>query len=188
MIAPCTRPTPANAPAHATRPPSTPTPHPVTDGERARRTERALAAERRIGWAAYLLDDLIVIPGTGIRIGLDPLIGLVPFVGDAASGLMSAWIVLEAARFRLPKVVIVRMVMNALVDFGVGLVPFLGDLVDFGFKGNRRNLELFHRHALDPDADTTGSQALVIGVVLVVIGVVWLAVVLLANLLSTVVG
>jgi len=169
-------------------PPPPPAPYRVTDRERARRTERALAAERRVGRAAYLLDDVIRIPGTGIRFGLDPVIGLVPFVGDAVSGLMSAWIVLEAARFRLPRVVILRMVVNAALDFGVGLVPFVGDLVDFGFKGNRRNLELFHRHAVDPDAGTTGSKALIVGILLAVVGVVALVFVLLSNLLSTVIG
>jgi hypothetical protein len=165
-----------------------PAPYRVTDTERTRRSERALAAERRIGRAAFLLDDAIHVPGTPIAFGLDPLIGLVPFVGDVVSGLMSAWIVLEAARFHLPKIVIVRMVMNALVDFGIGLIPFVGDLVDFGFKGNRRNLQLFHKHAVDLDPDTRGSQALVIGAALAAIGVVWLLVVLLSSLLSTVVG
>ena len=165
-----------------------PAPYHVTRDERARRSERALAAERRIGRAAYLLDDLITIPGTPIGFGLDPLIGLVPFVGDAVGGLVSAWIILEAARFHLPKSVLVRMTLNALVDFGVGLLPFVGDLVDFGFKANRKNLELFHRHAVDQDANTRGSQAFLIGTVLVTIAVLWLLIVGLANLLSTVVG
>jgi hypothetical protein len=147
-----------------------------------------LAAERRIGSVAHLLDDLVVIPGTRARIGLDPLIGLVPFVGDAVSGLMSVWIVLEAARFRLPKIVMLRMVMNALLDFGLGLIPFLGDIFDFGFKGNRRNLQLFHRHAVDPGADTTGSKALVAGVLLVAVAIAWAVVALLVNVLSTVVA
>src|SRR5262249_7135238 len=108
--------------------------------------------------------------------------------GDAVSGLMSAWIVLEAARFHLPRIVLARMVMNALLDFVIGLLPFVGDLIDFGFKGSRRNLELFHRHAVELNPDTRGSQALVIGVLLVGVGIVWLTTVLLATLLSPVVG
>src|SRR4051794_7675580 len=103
------RPSPSTPPA----PPSQLSAYRITDTERTHRSERALAAERRIGRAAFLLDDLVRIPGTGMRLGIDPLIGLVPFLGDAVSGLMSAWIVLEAARFRLPKIVLVRMVMNA---------------------------------------------------------------------------
>jgi hypothetical protein len=153
-----------------------------------RRTQRAIAAEQRIGSVANLLDDLVPVPGTGSRVGLDPVLGLVPFLGDVVSGVMSAWIVAEAARFGVPGIVIVRMLINAGVDFAIGLVPFLGDLVDFGFKGNRRNLELFHRHALDPGADTTGSKALVIGTLLVALGIGWLIVVVLARILSTVVG
>ena len=65
---------------------------------------------------------------------------------------------MESARFGCRRIVLVRMVLNAAVDFLIGLVPFLGDVVDVGFKGNRKNLELFHRHALDPDADTAGSD------------------------------
>ena len=152
------------------------------------RERRALAAERRIGAAAHLLDDLVVIPGTKARIGLDPLIGLIPFLGDAITAVMAAWIIIESTRFGIPAVVIVRMLINAAVDFAIGLVPFVGDLVDFGFKGNRRNLELFHRHALDPDADTTGSTALVVGILLVFIGIIWLIAVVIARILSTVVG
>ncbi len=175
----------ADAPAIAIHPPA---PYRVTRDERAHRSERALAAERRIGRAAYLLDDVIAIPGTPIALGLDPLIGLIPFVGDAVGGLMSAWIILEAARFHLPKSVLVRMTMNALVDFGVGLVPFVGDLLDFGFKANRKNLELFHKHAVDQDPNTRGSQAFLVGSLLAVVAVIWLLVVLVGNLLSTVVG
>jgi hypothetical protein len=178
-------PPPSPTPTLAIHPPA---PYRVTDTERARRSERALAAERRIGRAAYLLDDVVSIPGTPIAFGLDPIIGLIPFVGDAAGALMSAWIVLEAARFHLPKIVIARMVVNGLLDFGIGLLPFVGDLVDFGFKGNRRNLELFHRHAVDQDPDTRGSKALMLSGVVLVIGVIWLLAVLLGNLLSTVVG
>jgi len=152
------------------------------------RVQRALAAERRIASAAHLLDDLVVVPGTGTRIGLDPVIGLVPFLGDAVTAVMAAWIVIESTRFGIPAIVIVRMLLNAAVDFAVGLIPFVGDLVDFGFKGNRRNLELFHRHALDPDADTTGSVALVVGVLLVFVGIIWLIGVVLARVLSTVIG
>ena len=161
----------SDAPALAIHPPAT---YRVTRDERARRSERALAAERRIGRAAYLFDDLVRIPGTPIGFGLDPLIGLVPFVGDAVGALMSAWIILEAARFHLPKSVLVRMSLNALVDFG--------------FKANKKNLELFHRHAVDQDPNTRGSQAFLIGTVLVTIAVLWLLIVGLANLLSIVVG
>ena len=128
------------------------------------------------------------IPGIGTRIGLDPVLGLVPFLGDAMTAIMGAWIVLESARFGVPPIVLVRMVLNTSIDFLIGLVPFVGDLVDFGFKGNRTNLDLFHRHALDPDADTSGSMALVAGLLLVIVGIGWLLLTLIGNLLSMVVG
>ena len=154
----------------------------------ARPSERLLAAERRIGAVAHLLDNLIAVPGTNARVGLDPIIGLVPFLGDITSGLMSAWIVIEAARFKLPRIVLLRMILNATVDFVIGLIPFVGDLFDLGFKANARNLELFHRHAVDPGASTSSSWAVVGGVALTFVGIIWLGVVLVSRVLSTVVG
>ena len=94
------------------------------------------------------------MPGTGQRVGIDPLIGMIPIIGDLTSAFMSAWIVLEAARFKVPGIVLVQMTIYAGVDFLIGLIPIIGDLFDLGFKANMRNLELFHRHAVDPGAST----------------------------------
>ena len=163
------------------RPPGS---HPGPAAGEGLRTERVLAAERRIGAVAHLLDDLVAVPGTRSRIGLDPIIGLVPFLGDIVTGLVAMWIVVEAARFRLPGIVLARMVLNASFDFLFGLVPFLGDLFDIAFKANTRNLELFHLHAVDPGADTSGSWAFVAGVVLVFAGVIWLGIQAISRLFS----
>lgn len=152
------------------------------------RTERVLAAERRIGAVAHVLDNLIRVPGTGQRVGIDPLIGFIPIIGDLTSALMAAWIVLEAARFKLPGIVLVRMILYAGVDFLIGLIPLIGDLFDLGFKANMRNLELFHRHAVDPGASTSGSWALVGGILLAFAGIIWLGFVLLSRFLSMVIG
>lgn len=152
------------------------------------RTERVLAAERRIGHVAHLLDDLVAVPGTNSRVGLDPIIGLVPFLGDIVTSLVAMWIVVEAARFKLPTVVLARMIVNAGVDFLFGLVPFLGDAFDLVYKANTRNLELFHIHAVDPGASTAGSTAFVVGVLLMFAGVLWVGIVLIGRLLSIVIG
>lgn len=152
------------------------------------RTERILAAERRIGYVAHLLDDLVAIPGTKSRIGLDPIIGLIPFVGDVVTSLVAMWIVLEAARFHLPGIVLVRMILNATFDFVFGLVPFLGDLFDMGFKANTKNLELFHDHAVDPGADTSGSWTFVAGIAAIFVAILWLAFQLLGRLVAAIFG
>ena len=159
----------------------------------ARRTPqdgRIRAAETRIRWLALLLDDLVEIPGTGRRIGLGPVIGLVPWIGDLVAAAPGAWLILEAARFRMPASVLGRMVVNLLVDLVVGMIPILGDLFDFGFKSNVRNLELFRRHASDPDASTADHRRFLAGLLLLVLGVVlllgWLLVTLLVRLDSIV--
>jgi hypothetical protein len=155
------------------------------------RDDRIRAAETRIRWLAVLLDDLIEIPGTGRRIGLGPVVGLIPGVGDVIAAAPGAWLILEAARFRLPRVVLARMVANLVVDLIVGAVPLLGDLFDFGFKSNLRNLELFRRHASDPDASTRDHRLFLGGLLLVVVGAVlavgWLFVSLLGWLDSFVI-
>ena len=138
------------------------------------RAERFRAAERRIGRVTHALDDLIAVPGTPVRVGLDPIIGLIPVVGDVVSGIVGAWVIGEAARFGVPRIVLGRMVVNLAVDLAIGAIPLLGDLFDVAFRSNTRNLALFRRHALEPDASTRGDQAFFVGLALLVVGVVWL--------------
>ena len=98
---------------------------------------------------ALLMDRSIRIPGTGIRFGLDPVIGfLLPVAGDAIGAIVSAYIVLVSVRYGLPKIVIARMVFNIAADFVVGSIPLVGDAADFVWKVNTRNLRLLNRYAL----------------------------------------
>ncbi len=156
------------------------------DPRTAARSAAVLAAERRIAWVARVLDDLVVVPGTNARVGLDPIIGLIPVVGDLVAAVIGAWIVLEASRFRVPGIVLVRMILNTFVDFVIGLIPLLGTILDFGFKGNRKNLELFHRYALDPGEDTGGHWAFVLGLLAVLVGLGWLGLLLAVRMFGAV--
>ncbi len=106
--------------------------------------DRALAALRK--WAV-LLDSAFQVPGTRFRFGLDPIMGLLPGAGDLVGGFFSVMILVHSVRLRIPKVVIVRMVINAALDLLAGAVPLLGHLFDAGFKANLRNLALLERHA-----------------------------------------
>ncbi|MEK0084828.1 DUF4112 domain-containing protein [Benzoatithermus flavus] len=101
---------------------------------------------RRLDLLAFLLDEAVRIPGTRWRIGLDGLIGIVPGIGDAVTGLLALYPVLEAWRYGAPAHLIARMLANLGVDVAVGAVPVLGDIFDVGFKANRRNVELLRRH------------------------------------------
>jgi hypothetical protein len=94
-----------------------------------------------------LFDSAFRVPGTQIRFGLDPIVGLIPGLGDMASPALAILIIWQATRVRVPKVVLVRMALNALIDAGVGAIPVVGDLFDFGWKSNDWNLALLDRHA-----------------------------------------
>jgi hypothetical protein len=138
------------------------------------RAERFRAAERRIGRVTRLLDELISVPGTSVKVGLDPVIGVIPVVGDAVAAGVGAWLIAEAANFGVPRLVLGRMVLNLLVDLGIGAIPLLGDVYDLFFRSNSRNLELFRRHALDPGASTRGERAFFVGLLLAIVGILWL--------------
>ncbi|HEX3427852.1 MAG TPA: DUF4112 domain-containing protein, partial [Candidatus Limnocylindrales bacterium] len=79
------------------------------------RADRYAAFERRFATVSRVMDELVAIPGTSVRIGLDPIIGLVPVVGDALSALVGFWLIAEAARFGVPRIVVGRMVANTVV-------------------------------------------------------------------------
>ncbi len=129
----------------------------------------ALATTRvsRARTLAQLLDSALPLPG-GYRIGLDPLLGLVPGLGDLAGAAMSGHIVLLAARLGAPASVVARMIGNVAIDTLVGAVPVLGDLFDAAWKSNLRNVALLERW-LDEPAGAQRSSALVIGVTLLVL-------------------
>lgn len=148
------------------------------------RSERFHSAERRIGRVTRALDELVEVPGTSIRIGLDPLVGLIPVVGDAIGAVVGIWVIAEAARFGIPRIVLGRMVVNLLLDLGIGAIPLLGDVYDVAMRSNSRNLALFRQHALDPEAPIRGHQAFFAGLVLAVVGIVWLLIVALGALLD----
>jgi hypothetical protein len=150
----------------------------------ASRAERFRAAEQRIGRVTRVLDELVGVPGTPIKVGLDPVIGLIPVVGDAVAAGVGAWVIAEAARFGVPRLVLGRMVLNLLLDLGVGAIPILGDVYDLFFRSNSRNLALFRRHALDPDASTRGERAFFAGLLLVIVGILWLAFVALGTIID----
>jgi hypothetical protein len=122
----------------------------------ARRVDNPQTLDALRRWAV-LLDSAFRIPGTGIRFGLDAIIGLIPGVGDLSTPAFAALLIVQAARMRLPLVVQARMVLNAALDMLIGLVPILGDLVDIGWKANLRNLALLERHARPGVAPARGD-------------------------------
>lgn len=117
---------------------------------------RGLEALRR--WAR-IFDSAFRIPGTQITFGIDPILGLVPGLGDVASPVFSLFFVWHGFRLGVPKVVLARMVLNALIDTGVGAIPLVGDLFDFGWKANAWNLALLERHAM-PGRPATSTDYL----------------------------
>jgi Domain of unknown function (DUF4112) len=127
--------------------------------------DRALAALRR--WAR-LFDSAFRIPGTRVSFGLDPLIGLIPGLGDLMSPALTLLILWHAAAMRVPKIVLVRMVVNAVLDAGIGAVPLVGDLFDFAWKANEANLKLLERHAI-AGARATSGDWLFVGLCLLVV-------------------
>lgn len=120
----------------------------------------------RLRRLAVLLDDSIPIPGTGYRVGVESIIGLLPGAGDLAGGAFSLYILLQAARMGVPRALLVRMATNLAIDVVGGALPILGDLFDAGFKANMRNLDLLERQLHRPVASTRSSRrfAILLGI------------------------
>jgi hypothetical protein len=105
----------------------------------------ASARLRRIKRLAWLIDAAFVIPGTRFRFGLNSIIGLAPGAGDALLGLLSFYIIIEAARLGVPGAVLARMAFNVAIEVVGGSVPILGDLFDMALKANVRNIGLLEQ-------------------------------------------
>jgi hypothetical protein len=118
-----------------------------TLASRAARKPEKVEVEQSLDRLSNLLDGLFRIPGTGWRFGLDAIVGLIPGVGDTLTSVASFYILAAGVRYRVPKVTLLRMGMNIAIDYLVGVVPFFGDLFDFVWRSNEKNMELIRQRA-----------------------------------------
>jgi hypothetical protein len=132
---------------------------------------------------ADLLDQRFTIPGTQIRFGLDPILGLIPGVGDIVANLTGSVILFIAAQYRLPKVVLLRMGVNIAVNAIIGAIPVFGDIFSIWFRSNAKNAALLERYARGETQSASTADwlfviafilALLVAVAGIVLVVAWL--------------
>ena len=104
---------------------------------------------RHLETLARLMDSQFKIPGTNFRFGLDALIGLVPGAGDISTFGISTFMLFIMAKNGASGFVMARMILNVLIDTLVGSIPLIGDLFDFGFKSNTKNIKLMREHYVE---------------------------------------
>ena len=121
----------------------------ITDKERAK---------KRLDRLAWYLDNSIQLPGLNVRFGIDPLIGLIPGIGDTIGAIMSSYILSEAARLGAPKSILLKMAFNIAVDALAGALPIFGDLFDFGWKANQRNARILGDYLDNPRETVVSSR------------------------------
>ena len=125
---------------------------------------------------ATVLDDSFTIPGTKMRAGLDPIIGVIPGVGDIIGGLIGIYFLWEASRQKLTADVIISMGFNILLEVIIGSIPFLGDIFDVTWKANLRNSELIDKYQHHKTETTVISTLIVWSIftvfVLIIVGLI----------------
>ena len=128
--------------------------------------EQRVELLRRI---ARTLDSAVPVPGTSFRFGLDPILGLIPGVGDLVSPLFTLGILFQARDLGVPRVVQLRMIFNVAIDVLTGFVPLIGDLFDFAWKANNRNMALLERHVYEEHTPSSGDWVFVVACVLLLL-------------------
>ena len=134
-----------------------------------------------------LLDNAFRVPGTSIRFGWDPIVGLIPWAGDVLTALFSCALIVQAHQLRVPKIVQLRMLMNVGIDVLVGIVPLVGDIADVFWKSNARNMALIERHAAQPQRATPGDWIFVAGILTAILLIAMIPVAVMYWLLHAVV-
>jgi Domain of unknown function (DUF4112) len=130
---------------------------------------------KRMRQLSRLLDSAIVIPGTKQRMGIDPILGLIPGGGDTVSAALSSYIIVEAALMGLPRSSLMRMVLNIALDTLVGSVPILGDVFDVFSKANLRNMQIIENHAKSPQPSARVDKLFIIALIAGLITLILLA-------------
>ena len=124
-------------------------------------------------WVAVIMDGLVRVPGTKYRFGLNPIIDLIPAVGDVSAAFISASVLLYAIRRGLPKLLLAKMGVNVLLNELVGIIPFVGSAFAFWFRCNKRNYDLLQSHIADPRPPRRGDWILifaVLGLLFLIVG------------------
>src|SRR5438477_7131313 len=131
--------------------------------------EKRRSLEPVFKWLALIMDEIVRVPGTKFRFGLDPLIGLIPGIGDTSSALVSAFALIQAARLGVPKILLARMSLNILVNEIIGIIPVVGDAFSFWFKSNARNYQIIKDHIASPSGVSRRSDWFFVIAILVVL-------------------
>lgn len=132
---------------------------------------------------AWLMDNFFRVPGTQRRFGLDPLIGMIPGLGDGTTATAGVLTILRAAQRGVPKLVMARMAVNILLDSGIGAIPVVGDAFSFWFKSFQRNYQLLEEHGNGPARPPTLADRLIVwGFVIFVVAVPLTAILLMGFL------
>jgi hypothetical protein len=119
----------------------------------------------RLKWAgrfAYLLDEQFRVPGTNFRFGLDPVLNLVPVLGDMSGFALSAILLLTIARNGASSKIVVLMCLNIVLDATIGAIPVIGQIFDFFYKANSRNMRLLREHYQEGKHQGSGVKILVL--------------------------
>ena len=142
----------------------------------------------RVRRLSQFLDNAITVPGTNYRIGVDPLLGLFPGMGDYLGAFLSGYIVFEAARLGTSRATLGRMVFNIILETIVGLIPGIGDIFDVFWKANAKNTELLEKHIATEGTlqktDWLFLIALLVGLALVIIAMASLSLWILFSILQ----
>lgn len=132
----------------------------------------ASASLKRLRQISHVLDNAIGLPGTDFRIGLDPILGILPGGGDVITGLMSVYIVFEGARMGLPATTLGRMGFNILLDTLTGTIPIIGDFFDVTWKANSLNVALLEKHMANPEPSRATDRLFAVVLVVALLGLI----------------
>ena len=158
----------------------------VSPGGKNARVTNSLGSDPIISLIAKVMDSLFTIPGTKIQFGLDPILGLIPGVGDGSSAIISALLIYRGSQAGVPRIVLARMASNVLLNTLGGAIPVLGDFFSVWFKSNQMNQALYVKHAGSAGKSNKSDWLFVCGLLVCLLLVVALFVALSLKVLSAI--
>ena len=124
---------------------------------------------RWVEWVSHLMDEQFRIPGTQFRFGLDPILNLIPVVGDLSGFAVSAALVATMAKHGASGKVLTLMILNIILDATIGAIPILGQIFDFTYKANSRNIKLLRKHYAEGKYQGSGKGVITIIIIVLIL-------------------